>query len=259
MNNLKVTLLGTGTSQGVPVIGCECAVCTSADPRNKRLRTSALVSAGDTNIVIDAGPDFRQQMLRANVKRLDALLITHEHNDHVAGLDDVRPFNFKQKMAMPVYVTPKVGDELQSRYSYAFSSNPYPGAPVFALHNMEAGKVFTVAGISVLPLTVMHGTLPVMAFRIDDFSYVTDAKTIPSDTLAQLQGTKILVLNALHHSGHYSHLNLTEALDVIAKIQPKKAYLTHVSHHMGLYDEVSKSLPGNVLLGYDGMEISTPR
>ena len=252
---MKVTFLGTGTSQGVPVIGCDCPVCTSTDKKDQRLRAAILVSIGPTNIVIDVGPDFRQQLLRAKITKLDAILLTHEHNDHIIGMDDVRPLNFSQKKHIPVYANERVQTDLKKRFEYIFKAEPYPGAPRIELHIIQASKNFEVEGIPIIPIEVLHGQLPVLGFRFNNFTYITDAKTISDTELTKLRGTEILVLNALHHSLHHSHLNLEEALALIEKIQPKKAYLTHISHRMGLDKEVAEMLPDNVFLGYDGLAL----
>jgi len=254
-SNITITILGSGTSQGVPIIGCDCAVCQSKDPRDKRLRVSILISKEDKNIVVDVGPDFRQQMLRAKVKNLEAVLLTHEHNDHIIGLDDVRPFNFRAWSDMPVYATDRVQKELKTRFAYIFAENPYPGAPMLELHTITKEKTFEVEGIEIIPIEVMHGKLSVLGFRIGDFTYLTDMKTIAEEELEKVKGSKVLVLNALHHNVHHSHLNLKEALEFIKLVQPEEAYLTHVSHRMGLYEEVSKNLPENVYLAYDGLKL----
>ena len=253
---MKITLLGTGTSQGVPVIGCQCPVCLSDDPRDKRLRTAALVEAEGESVAIDVGPDFRQQMLRASVNQLDAVLVTHEHNDHVIGLDDVRPFNFLYKKAMPVFAQQRVLDDLQSRFAYAFSSRPYPGAPVFQMNPIKKGRPFTIGGLDVLPIEVMHGGLPVLGFRFGPLTYITDAKTIDEEQLDLIQGTEFLIINALHHREHYSHLNLEGALKLIDYLKPKQAWLTHISHNMGLHSQINAQLPESVNLAYDGQTIT---
>ena len=250
---MKITLLGTGTSQGVPVIGCSCATCSSADPRDDRQRASLLVSNGDRNVVIDTGPDFRRQMLENDVQSMDAVILTHEHNDHVVGIDDLRPFIFKQRQEMPIYATASVIDDIKRRFSYAFSSSPYPGAPRLLTHSIEKGKVFTIADIEFLPIEVMHGRLPVLAFRIGSFTYVTDANDISEESLTLMKGTKTLVINALHMQKHYSHFNLEEALAMIKYISPERCYLTHISHSMGPTIEWENALPKNVFPGVDGM------
>ena len=252
---MQFTFLGTGTSQGVPIIGCDCEVCTSTDPRDNRLRTSLLVSHEGKNVVIDAGPDFRQQMLRAKVQHLDAVVLTHEHNDHIIGLDDVRPFNFLQNRHMPLYGTASVLAEVKQRFAYIFVKNPYPGAPMIQPVEINNHKVFEVAGIPFQPIEVMHGGLPVTAFRIGDFAYITDMKTISETEKNKLAGIKTLVVNALHHSWHHSHLNLEEALAFIEEIQPEQAWLTHISHRMGLHEVVSRQLPSRVGLAWDGLVV----
>jgi len=252
---LKITILGSGTSQGVPVIGCDCEVCTSSDPRDQRLRVAILISRGNVNIAVDAGPDFRQQMLRAGVKNLGAVLLTHEHNDHIIGLDDVRPFNFMQGGKMPVFATPRVQSEVRTRFAYIFDENPYPGSPMLELHTISKQAAFDVKGVNITPIEVLHGPLPVMGFRVGDFTYLTDVKTIAEDQREKARHSKVLVLNALHHKVHHSHLNLQEALAMIEDLAPEQAYLTHMSHRMGLHETVSKALPKNVALAYDGLEI----
>jgi phosphoribosyl 1,2-cyclic phosphate phosphodiesterase len=252
---LKITFLGTGTSQGVPVIGCPCEVCQSKDPKDNRLRTSVLVSKAGVNIAIDCGPDFRQQMLRAGVTQLHALLLTHEHNDHVIGMDDVRPFNFNSGLNMPIYATISVQQAIKERFSYVFVTNPYPGAPRLELQTISKDKDFWVKGVQVKPIEVLHGRLSVLGFRFGDFAYITDAKTISGIELKKLEGVHTLVLNALHHDVHHSHLNLSEALDWINKIAPVKAYLIHISHRMGKHEDINRQLPAHVKLAFDGQEI----
>lgn len=254
--SVKLTLLGTGTSQGVPVIGCDCEVCKSSDPRDNRLRTAGLFSIGRTNIAIDIGPDFRQQMLRAKVKDLHAVLMTHEHNDHVIGLDDVRPFNFKSGRDMKIFATESVQAQIKLRFGYAFAENPYPGSPRLRLKTISKEQPFEVEGISITPIEAMHGKLPVLGFRIGDITYMTDVKTITETERKKIKGSKILVMSALHHRRHHSHLNLEEALELIDELKPDRAYLTHFSHQMGLHAEISKQLPANVEMGYDGLELS---
>lgn len=251
-----VELLGTGTSQGVPVIACNCEVCTSNDPKDNRLRCAVWIKTKDSSIVIDAGPDFRMQMLRAGVQRLDALLITHEHNDHVIGMDDVRPFNFKQKIDMPVYAVPEVQSQLRKRFDYAFAENKYPGVPRLSLRTLDPKSTLRLNEIEFIPIQVMHGNMPVLGFRFGDFTYITDANHIEEEERRKIRGTKTLVINALHHEEHYSHFNLRQALAVIEDINPEKAYLTHISHKMGTTKSINQELPSNVELGYDGLKIA---
>lgn len=252
---MKVTFLGTGTSQGVPVIGCTCEVCRSLDYRDKRLRTSILMEIGEQTFVIDTGPDFRQQMLREQVKRVDAVIFTHAHRDHTAGLDDVRAYNFLQHMDMPVYGTSQVLAQLKVEYAYAFVAEYYPGIPRLSLNTID-GENFSVNGVSFTPLPVMHLHLPVLGFRVGNFSYITDAKYIPPETIEKLAGTEILVLNALQREQHISHLNLTEALEMVETIRPRLTYFTHISHKMGLHADVEKELPDHVSLAFDGLQIN---
>jgi len=250
---LKITFLGTGTSQGVPVIGCDCEVCQSTDTRDQRLRTSAMVEWNGKTFVIDAGPDFRQQLLRAKVTDLDAILMTHEHNDHIIGMDDVRPLNFKHQKSMPVYAEERVQKELLERFGYIFAENPYPGAPRLTLAPIKEHENIIIEGLTIQPIRAWHGQLPVFGFRFGDFTYLTDLNKIDNTELAKVKGTKILALDALHHSKHHSHFNLEEALALIKILQPEQAYLIHVSHRMGLTEKVNAILPDNVRLAYDGL------
>jgi phosphoribosyl 1,2-cyclic phosphate phosphodiesterase len=251
---LKITFLGTGTSQGVPVIGCLCPVCTSLDFRDKRLRTSIHVEIDSLSIVVDAGPDFRQQMLREHIGRLDAIIFTHAHRDHTAGLDDVRAYNFMQQMDMPVYGTLPTLDQLRVEYSYAFHPNAYPGLPRLMLNEIDENP-FSINGTAILPLPVLHLKLPVLGFRFGNFSYITDANYISEDTLERLKGTEVLVLNALQREWHVSHFNLEEALKMIEIISPAQTFLTHISHKLGIHAVVERELPKNVLLAFDGMQL----
>ena len=255
---IKITILGTGTSQGIPAIGCDCSVCLSDDPRDKRLRVAVHIQAHGKSIVIDAGPDFRQQMLRAGIRAIDAILLTHEHNDHIIGLDDVRPFIFRMERAMPIYSSERVAKALQSRFAYAFDQDPYPGAPSFELISTEGDLDLTIDDLRVDIIHYLHGKLPVQGYRVGNFAYLTDIKTLPKASLEQLRGLDALVISALHQHPHHSHANLQEALDMIDRIQPAKAYLTHLSHKMGRHAEVEALLPPNVSIAYDGLELSIP-
>jgi phosphoribosyl 1,2-cyclic phosphate phosphodiesterase len=251
---LKVTFLGTGTSQGIPVIGSNHPVCRSENPKDKRLRVSALVEVDDLRILIDCGPDFRQQMLTNQVDRIDAILYTHEHSDHTAGLDDIRPYFFRQG-DIPIYAHARVMASLQKRFDYIFASeNKYPGAPSVQ-ENLIENTSFTVKGINVMPVEVMHNRVQVFGFRIRDFAYLTDAKTVTQAEAEKLKGVDVLVVNALRTEPHHSHFSLDEALEFIAKVNPRRAYLTHISHNMGFHDEVQAGLPENVFLAYDNLQI----
>ncbi|MBC7745266.1 MAG: MBL fold metallo-hydrolase [Flavobacterium sp.] len=249
---MKITFLGTGTSQGVPVIACNCEVCTSTDKRDKRLRVSVLIETDGKVIVIDSGPDFRYQMLRAGVKHLDAILFTHEHKDHVAGMDDVRAFNYKQQQEIDVYAHPRVQEALKREFSYIFSHYTYPGIPRVILNDIGENE-FKVKGINFIPIEVMHFKLPVLGFRVKDFTYITDAKTITEQEGLKIKGSKILVINALQRENHISHLTLDEALNFAEKMGVEKTYFTHISHRLGKHENVSKELPANVMLAYDGL------
>lgn len=252
---MKVTFLGTGTSQGIPVIGSNHPVCNSGDPKDKRLRVSVLVELEDINIVIDCGPDFRQQMLSNKVNRVDAILFTHEHNDHTAGLDDIRPYFFKQG-DIPIYAHKRVIDGLKKRFDYIFASeNKYPGAPSVG-DNIIQNTPFKVKDHNIIPVNVMHNRVQVFGFRIGEFAYLTDVKTIEEEEAEKLKGVDVLVVNALRKEPHHSHFNLEEALAFIKKINPKQAYLTHISHLMGFHEEVQAELPQNVFLAYDNLQIS---
>ncbi len=250
---MKITFLGTGTSTGVPIIACTCATCLSDNPKDQRLRTALLLEYNGTHIAIDIGPDFRQQMLRAKVSTLDAILITHEHKDHTGGLDDVRPFNLWSKKAMPVYATKEVQTILKQQYSYIFSAEAYPGAPRIDLISIDKNTPFEINSLPIVPIEVIHGKLPVLGFRIHNFTYITDAKYISNQELEKIKGTEYLVLNALHQTEHWSHLNLKEAIALAEYLQPKHTYFTHVSHRMGKHDEAQATLPPNISIAYDGL------
>lgn len=252
---MEVVILGSGTSQGIPVIGCSCEVCMSEDVKDQRLRCSIVISVEGTNILIDTSPDLRQQMLANKIAHIDAVIYTHEHNDHVVGLDDLRPFNFMQRMDMPIYGTKRVLDDIEQRFSYAFTGGAYPGAPRMHSHYIEAGKTFDVKGIAVTALEVMHGNLPILAYRIGDFAYVTDASFISDESMAELRGLDVLVLNALQPEPHHSHFTRDEALEKIKELQPKQAYITHISHRMGKVAAWREELPPNVDVAYDTMII----
>lgn len=251
---MKITFLGTGTSQGVPLIACTCEVCTSEDARDKRLRTSILLEFNDIAIVVDTGPDFRQQMLREKVKRLDAVLFTHEHKDHIAGLDDIRAFNFILKRKIDVYASNRVQDAIRREFAYIFSDTKYPGIPEIELHTIQ-NKPFEIQGIPVIPIEVLHYKLSVFAFRFGDFVYITDANAISQQEKKKIMGCKILVINALRRQAHVSHFTLQEALDLIAELKPEKAYLTHISHQLGKHSNIEKELPSGVFQAYDGLQI----
>lgn len=251
---MKLTFLGTGTSQGVPVIACRCRVCRSVDERDRRLRTSALLTTNDgKHILFDIGPDFRQQMLRQKVESLDAIMVTHAHRDHVAGLDDVRSFNYVQHKNMDVYLNAIAKHALMRDYGYIFEHHEYPGLPEADLHEVDAP--FVAAGVTVVPVKAMHKDLPILAFRVGEMAYITDANHIAPEELEKLKGVKVMVINALRRQKHFSHFSLPEALEVIDKVQPEQAYLTHISHEMGLHSEVEKTLPESVFLAYDNLEV----
>jgi len=252
---VKITFLGTGTSQGVPVIACECDTCLSEDPRDKRLRTSLLYETEDTTILFDAGPDFRQQMLREKVKKLDSIILTHEHKDHISGMDDVRAFNYKSRDAIDIYGEERVLKAIKEEYSYVFAEYQYPGIPKMRL-NTITGHNFSVKGIEVIPVRVFHYHLPVYGYRIGNFAYITDANYIPEESKEKLFGVKYLVVNALRKEKHISHFCLSEAIEFIREISPEKAFLTHVSHQMGRYEQVSAELPSPIIMAYDGLSIT---
>jgi phosphoribosyl 1,2-cyclic phosphate phosphodiesterase len=251
---MKIIFLGTGTSQGIPVIACNCGACRSSSKKDKRLRSSIYIEKNSMHLVIDSGPDFRQQMLRENVNKLDAILLTHEHKDHVGGLDDVRGFNFKQNKPMDVYARKNVLEQIKKEFSYAFAKDRYPGVPEVNLHEV-VNKPFEISNISITPINVLHYKLKVYGYRISDFTYITDASFIPDEEIDKIRGSKVLILNALRKKMHYSHFNLEQALEIIDRIKPKNAFLTHISHLMGIHDEIEKELPENIKLAYDGLSI----
>ncbi len=249
---MKITFLGTGTSQGVPIIACECAICQSSNLKDKRLRSSVLIETEHTNVVIDTGPDFRQQMLRNKVKKLDAILFTHGHKDHTAGFDDIRGFNFIQQKAMDVYADKLVEVTLKRDFFYAFGEFRYPGVPELNL-NIFDNQSFKVNDLDVMPIQVMHYKLPVFGFRIGNFTYITDANFIAEEEKEKIKGSKVLVLNALRKSEHISHFSLDQAIELAQELGVEQTYFTHLSHQMGFHKEVDAILPKGINLAYDGL------
>jgi len=251
---MKITVLGTGTSQGVPVVACDCKVCSSKNPKDKRLRTAILVETSVNSIVIDAGPDFRQQMLRENVKKVNAVFITHNHKDHTGGLDDVRAFNWILKQPMEVFARQNVLKSIKKDFDYAFEEEKYPGVPQINLNTIE-NKPFSVNGEEILPIDALHAQLPVFGFRMGDFSYLTDANFLTDEELDKMKGSKYIIINALRKEKHYSHFNVEEAVDLLQYLKPEKGFLTHISHQMGLHEEINKELPPGIELAYDGLKL----
>jgi phosphoribosyl 1,2-cyclic phosphate phosphodiesterase len=252
---LKITFLGSGTSQGVPVIGCQCEVCQSMDYRDKRLRVSIHIEIGPHSFVIDTGPDFRQQMLREGIKKLDAVILTHSHKDHIAGLDDVRAFNYLQQKDMPVYGMKQTLAQVQTEFYYAFETVKYPGTPQITLNEID-DRPFEINGLTITPLPVFHLRMPVFGFRIGNFSYITDANQIPASTYEKLKGTDVLILNALQKENHPSHFTLSESIEVAKTIGARQTYFTHMSHKLGLHKLIEKELPESIALGYDGLSFT---
>ena len=253
-NVMIVTVLGSGTSQGVPVIGCQCPVCRSNDPRDKRLRTSILIETDEVTVVVDAGPDFRQQMLREHVTKLDAVLITHEHKDHIGGMDDLRPYIFMSKKAMPIYVDDTALPEIKREYSYAFAEHPYPGVPTYDIHRLDETP-FDLGDLHIVPIKLKHYTLTCYAFRIGDFAYVTDLSEISEEAITKLKDVKYLIIEALQKKKHYSHITLDEAIAIAQRVGAKKTWFTHCSHSMGLAADINRELPEGMMLAYDGLKI----
>lgn len=249
-----VTFLGTGTSQGIPVIACNCEVCRSIDFRDNRTRTSVHIATSDLSLVIDTGPDFRHQVLRERINKLDAVVYTHQHKDHTAGLDEVRSYNFSQKMDMPLYGSKEVITQLKRDYEYIFAEASYPGIPRVSPIEIDINP-FTIKNQKIIPIDLLHYKLPVFGFRVEGFTYITDANYISDEELEKVKGSEVLVINALQKEPHISHFTLEEALEVIEKVNPRKAYLTHISHKLGLHSEIDKELPQNVSLAYDGLKI----
>ena len=252
--DIEATFLGTGTSQGVPVIACGCDVCRSADSRDKRLRSSLLLKINDHNLVIDAGPDFRQQMLREEIKTLRAILLTHEHVDHIFGLDDIRSFNWLQKHATDIYAEPRVQEAIKRIFHYVFADFKYPGIPEMKLHKID-GEPSLIEGINIIPIRCYHHKLPVYGFRVGDLTYITDTNSIPEEELEKVYGTRILIINALRRQKHISHFSLEEALEIAKMVQPEKTYLTHMSHEFGKFSDIQSILPENVFIACDGLKI----
>ena len=248
---MKITFLGTGTSQGVPFIACKCRVCSSQNIKDKRLRTSLLIETKSTKVVIDSGPDFRQQMLRSHVDNLDAIIFTHGHKDHIAGLDDVRAYNHIQQDAMNIYADELTQTNIKKEFSYIFDNQQYPGVPKVNLNTISPDMKFRIKEIEFETIQVTHYKLPVLGFRFNDFTYITDANFISAEELKKINNTKYLVLNALREEPHISHFTLAEAIDIAQKVKAQQTYFTHISHQLGLHDEVEKKLPQNIKLAYD--------
>ena len=253
-NRLKVTFLGTGTSIGVPVITCDCPVCVSTDQRDKRTRTSAMIEVNGHTFVIDCGPDFRHQMLRQQVMNLDAVIFTHEHRDHIAGLDDVRAFNYVLNKKIDIYGSDQVMEAIRIEFPYIFSSSRYFGAPQLTIHPIDDRK-FTILDTEFTPIMVLHEKLPVTGFRVGDFTYITDASFISDAEMDKIKGSRVVVLNALRNSKHVSHFSVNEAVEILKYLKPEVAYLTHLSHFVGLHEELNKKLPGFIRLAYDGLVV----
>ncbi|MEP6467379.1 MAG: MBL fold metallo-hydrolase [Parafilimonas sp.] len=251
-SKLKITFLGTGTSTGIPMIGCSCEVCTSANKKDKRLRSSILVESSTTTIVVDTTPDFRYQMLRINNIKLDAVLFTHPHKDHIAGLDDVRAYNFFQQKPMDVYANALTTEALKREFAYVFADKKYPGIPQINLHTIDATP-FVIGDIPVLPFTVWHHKMPVLGFRFNNFTYITDANRIDEPVKEKIKGSEVIVLNALRNEQHISHFTLPEAIAMVQELKIPEAYFTHISHQLGKHDDVEKTLPPGIHLGYDGL------
>lgn len=249
---MKILFLGTGTSTGIPQIGCECEVCKSSNSKDKRLRSSVLISDEDKNILIDCGPDFRQQMLNYNIKHIDAVLLTHHHYDHISGLDELRSFTYTQPM--PIYMEQNVADSIKRIFPYCFGENRYPGVAQFDIKIID-NTPFEIFGRDIIPIRLMHYNLPILGYRCGNVAYITDMLTISDEEVEKLKSLDVLIINALRKNKHISHQTLQDALNVIERVSPLKTYLIHMSHQMGLHDEVSKQLPENVYFAYDGLQI----
>lgn len=256
-STMKITFLGTGTSQGVPIIGCDCTTCMSDDPKDSRLRSSVMISIGEFEILIDVGPDFRQQILCNRIQKLDAILLTHEHNDHIIGMDDIRPFNFKQGLDMPVYALSRVLDEVKNKFGYIFEPYPYPGAPRVSCHEITGNQSYEIAkGIHVQTINVMHGSLPILGFRIGNFAYITDASFLDDEAFEALTGLDVFVLNALQFRKHYSHFTFEEAIETAQRVGAKQTYFTHMSHELGNHIALSAKCPSHIQPAYDGLVLN---
>lgn len=252
---MTLKILGSGTSQGVPVIGCNCSVCTSVDAKDQRLRSSAVIQSAQTSVLIDSGPDMRYQLLRAGIRDLDAVLISHEHQDHTAGIDDLRAINFIQKHSIPIYCTERVERRIREQYSYIFQNSDYPGIPQINFERIPSGS-FKIGDIMIEPLFLWHADLPVSCFRVGDCAYITDANKVPASEMLKLQGLKNLVVNALRKEKHHSHFSLSEAIELSDNLKVENSYFTHISHQMGLHAEIQKELPPQRNLAWDGLELS---
>ena len=252
---MKVTFLGTGTSQGIPVIACDCRVCISENPKDNRLRTSILIEENNQTIVIDTGPDFRQQMLRENVQKLDAIVFTHQHKDHVAGMDDIRAFNYKFKKDMDIYCTAEVEEALIREFPYVFSSYKYPGVPEIKVHNIK-NEPFNINGVELIPIEGLHYKLPVFGYRIKDFVYLTDVSFVSEGEKEKMKGAEVIVLDALRKTPHISHFTMDQAVELLEELKPKQGYLIHISHLMGMHNEVVKELPNFIKPAHDGLVLS---
>lgn len=255
MSFLNITFLGTGTSSGVPMIGCDCDVCTSSNPKDTRFRSSIMLKCMNTNVVIDTTPDFRMQMLRERVKKLDAVVFTHPHKDHIAGLDDVKAFNYFTKQPISVYANSLTEEALKREYAYVFADNKYPGIPEINLNTID-DQSFKVGDMTFVPILVWHLKMPVLAFRVGDFTYITDANRIDEEEKEKIRGSKIIVVNALRHQKHISHFTLQEAIQLVQELEVPEAYFTHISHQLGKHDEIEKILPKGMHLAYDGLQLN---